>query len=218
MLIFKPLWETPHGRATFVKGIPQSCGVLDVGCGNNSPKWFKSIRPDVYYVGIDVADYNQIEAAESHADEYVLCGPEEFVEVIERYRGKMDVVVSSHNIEHCNDPAGVIRAMAEALKPGGGLYLAFPCEESVRFPRRGGCLNFFDDVTHKGPPNWLEILKLLTSYNLQILFKSKRYRPCPLWIKGLLLDPLSAFRREVLTDGSTWAFYGFESVIWATKT
>jgi len=34
---------------------------------------------------------------------------------------------------------------------------------------------------------------------------------------GLVYEPLSAIRKEVLRNGATWALYGFESVIWARR-
>jgi hypothetical protein len=49
---------------------------------------------------------------------------------------RMDAVISSHNLEHCDDPAAVRDSMVVALRPGSSLFLAFPCEESVRVPRR----------------------------------------------------------------------------------
>ena len=136
---------------------------------------------------------------------------------IERYEGTMDAIISCHNLEHCNEPSKVLKAMVAALKPGGILYLSFPCEESVHFPRRGGCLNFYDDTTHKEVPSWSNTLETLQGANCRIVFKRKRYRPYPLWLKGLFLEPLSAFRREVIPGGVTWALYGFESVIWCVS-
>ena len=46
--------------------------MLDVGCGNNSPRIAKSIRPDIYYVGVDVGDYNQENGSIECADEYIV--------------------------------------------------------------------------------------------------------------------------------------------------
>jgi SAM-dependent methyltransferase len=206
-----------RGKRSFVHAIPRDGRVLDVGCGNNSPQWFKTVRPDLYYVGIDVGNYNQALDPSRFADNYVLCGPDEFAGRIEAFRGQMDAVVSAHNLEHCDEPDRVLRAMVNALRPGGKLYLAFPCEESVGFPHRGGCLNFYDDATHKTVPSWNNTLIDIQSAGAVVEFAAKRYRRLPLVLRGLLLEPLSAYRRCTIPDGSTWALYGFESVIWAAK-
>jgi SAM-dependent methyltransferase len=214
----KPLWETVRGRATFLSSLEINVHVLDVGCGNNSPAYFKWLRPDFHYTGIDVGDYNQSGDPKAVADEYIIVRPEEFAVAIERCKDSMDAVVSAHNLEHCDEPQRVLIAMADALKLGGRLYLSFPCEQSVGFPNRAGSLNFYDDGTHTAaPPVWQEVLDTLTSRGCHFDFRAKRYRPFPLALKGLMLEPISALRRQVIDDGSTWALYGFESVIWATK-
>ena len=151
----KPLWETTRGKTTFLKSLRENASVLDVGCGNNSPVNFKFLRPDFRYIGIDVGDYNQVFDPKSVADEYLVVAPNEFASAVERYEGVMDGVVSAHNLEHCNEPRRVLVAMANALKIGGRMYLSFPCERSVYFPKRAGCLNFYDDNTHTvAPPVW----------------------------------------------------------------
>jgi hypothetical protein len=72
----KPLWETAKGRTTFLKSLKENASVLDVGCGNNSPIYFKSLRPDFRYIGIDVGDYNQLSDPRSIADEYLVVPPQ----------------------------------------------------------------------------------------------------------------------------------------------
>ncbi|NLP61670.1 class I SAM-dependent methyltransferase [Paraburkholderia sacchari] len=208
--------EPIHGKGSFIRALPRSGRVLDVGCGNGSPAFFRSMRPDIYYVGVDVDDCNQPGDPSEHADEYVVCPPKEFAATLESYAGQMDAVVSTHNLEHCDEPERVIDAMVSALRPGGRLYLAFPCEESVHFPKRAGCLNFFDDRTHQRVPSWRSTLEALSARGCEFEFKAKRYRPCPLWIRGLLFEPVSMLRRQVI-PGATWALYGFESVIWVRK-
>jgi SAM-dependent methyltransferase len=209
------IWKSRRGKGTFVRAIPERGRVLDVGCGNDSPRWFKHARPDLYYVGIDIEDYHQSAGGTGLADEYVLTTPSAFAGQIGRYRGQMDAVVSSHNLEHCEQPQAVLASMLGALKPGGRLYLSFPCEESVSFPRRGGCLNFYDDSTHRRVPSWKDTLQTIEQAGFDITYAAKRYRPPLLAAIGLLLEPLSAWRREVIRNGATWALYGFESVIWA---
>lgn len=206
-----------RGKDAFIKKIVAGGQVLDVGCGNNSPFQFKSQRPDLFYVGLDVVDYNQTRAPNHYADRYILTSPEEFASTINSYSLKCDAVVCSHNLEHCLHPQAVLEAMLEALKPGGSLYLAFPCEASVDFPKRRGCLNFHDDATHRMPPEYEKVLATIKSTGLTTEFSCRRYRPLILCFLGLILEPVSWALKTNMPLGSTWALYGFESIIWASR-
>lgn len=207
----------PRGKLAFLKSLPAGAQVLDVGCGNNSPRDAKVLRPDLVYTGLDVGDYNQQDSIR-YADAYIVVPPAEFAGAIAVHEGRMDAVVSSHNLEHCDDPAAVLQAMVRALRPGGSLYLAFPCEASVRFPKRRGSLNFFDDATHnKAPPVWKEVLDTLRAHGVSLLRAHRRYRPWVLAGVGLGLEPLAWILGRNMPAGSTWALYGFESVIWGRR-
>lgn len=174
------------------------------------------LRPDLAYTGLDVGDYRQ-EDSIRYADAYIVVPPAEFAGAIRAQEGRMDAVVSSHNLEHCDDPAAVLDAMVRALRPGGRLYLAFPCDASVRFPKRRGTLNFFDDATHKAPPGWERVLETLRARDVTLSFASCRYRPWLLAGLGLALEPLGWLLGRNMPAGSTWALYGFESVIWGRR-
>jgi SAM-dependent methyltransferase len=202
-----------HGFRAFTFSLARGARLLDVGCGNNSPFRVKSQRPDLYYIGLDVGDYNQ--TLPVLANRYIVVPAAAFVAEIDKLAGTLDAVISAHNIEHCDDPSAVIRAMTSALKPGGRLYMSFPCEQSVRFPNRRGCLNFFDDPTHQHVPRFGDIQDWLRGAGFDIEFAKQRHRPPVLWLLGAFLEPLSRLRGNVMPG--TWGFYGFESVIWARK-
>lgn len=209
-------WLRPRGKLAFLKLLPPGASVLDVGCGNNSPRDAKVLRPDLVYTGLDVGDYNQQDSLR-YADTYILVPPAEFANAISAHEGRMDAVVSSHNLEHCDDPAAVLDAMVAALRPGGRLFLGFPCEESVRFPSRRGTLNFFDDATHKTVPAWESVMGTLGALGLTLVYARQRYRPWLLASLGLALEPLSWLLGRNMPTGSTWALYGFESIIWGRR-
>ena len=206
-------WLRPRGKLAFLKSLPPGARVLDVGCGNNSPRDAKVLRPDLVYTGLDIGDYNQQDSIR-YADAYILVSPAEFAGAICAHGGLMDAVVSSHNLEHCDDPVAVLDAMVAALRPGGRLFLAFPCEESVRFPRRRGSLNFFDDGSHTAIPDWKQVLNTLRTRGVTLDYVCKRYRPTLPASLGLALEPLGWLLRRNMPGGSTWALYGFESIIW----
>ena len=203
-------------KVAFIKSLPQGACVLDVGCGNNGPTRFKALRPDLYYVGIDVSDYNQTEKDYGAADEYIKCEPDSFAEQISELGQRFDAIVSSHNLEHCNNPQKTISAICKVLKVNGLLFLAFPSENTVRFPKRRGTLNFYDDPTHIWVPNWNEILKILDINGLEMLILKKNYRPIIHFVLGVVLEPVSIIMKRVFPG--TWALWGFESVIWAKKS
>jgi hypothetical protein len=107
--------------------------------------------------------------------------------------------------------------MVKSLRPGGKLYLSFPCEKSVTFPSRRGTLNFYDDKTHLTVPEFKKIISALQAHGLKIEYASQRYRPILFFSIGLLFEPISRLLNRMAPYGATWAFYGFESIIWAKR-
>lgn len=206
-----------RGKDSFIRALNPKVRVLDVGCGNDSALEIKSVRPDFYYIGIDVGDYNQTVPVRQIADQYILTPSKDFDATISQFRGCVDAVISSHNLEHCENPGTVLRAMCQSLKLGGRMYLAFPCEKSVSFPHRKGTLNFYDDETHQSCPSYTGVLNVLKEEGLDIEFCSQMYRPLLLALAGILLEPISSASKRVMPARSTWALYGFETIIWSKK-
>lgn len=99
--------------------------LLDVGCGNNSVKSVKDNNPKCYYIGLDVGDYNLNSKNKALMEEYIVTSPENFAQEIEKRKDSIDVIISNHNIEHCNEPERVLEGMINALKPGGGYFSGF---------------------------------------------------------------------------------------------
>jgi SAM-dependent methyltransferase len=205
-------------KKSFILKLPDGAKIFDIGCGNNSPGYFKKLRPDLYYVGIDIADCNQSASSLSVADCYIKTTPEKFAyEILQQKKTAFDAIVSAHNLEHCLEPDDVVRSICEVLRPGGSLYLSFPAEASVRFPHRRQTLNFYDDPSHRSPPKWSQVCELLDNAGMEIIFKKQHYRPFMLFLIGLIYEPYAAITHGVSPYNATWALYGFESVIWASK-
>ena len=119
-----------YSRNNFYKIIDKKGYLLDVGCGNNSPYIMKSMFPDIYYTGIDIGDYNQ--TAPNLADEYIIADPNKFADTILNLDKKYDTVISSHNLEHCND-------REKTLEAGCNEYVTKP----VDFARLIGLIETF---------------------------------------------------------------------------
>lgn len=204
----------PYGKFSFVSRLRRDASILDVGCGNNSPFWTKQVLPDCIYTGIDVGNYNQ--TSPNLADRYSIVPPEEFTGKIAENKSCFDAVISSHNLEHCNDRDGTLRAIMDSLKNGGLLFLSFPSENSVNFPRRPGTLCYYDDPTHLGePPHFDSIVETLRRNGFDILFSSGNYKPTIDWLFGFFMESRSRRRNFVLRG--TRSYYGFDAVIWAKK-
>jgi len=208
----------PYGKYGFVrKMVPFGGRLLDAGCGD-SPPLFKRLRPDIYYVGLDVCEYNGAGGAQC-ADEYIICNPEEFAGMIGSRECEFDAVISCHNIEHCDDPWGTLEAMVKSLKPGGLLYIATPDVASVGFPRnrRHESLNFYGDSTHKEPLRFEDVINRLSAISMSKIRYIKRYRPIILFIFGLLYEPIARLTNRGTPFLGSWALYGFEDVYIAKK-
>jgi SAM-dependent methyltransferase len=204
----------PRGKLNFIESLPHGARVLDVGCGNNSPVVTKRQRPDLYYVGLDVEDCRQDEGSIEKADRYIIAEPTKFAEAIDALDRNFGAVISCHNLEHCFEPEAVLEAMLRRLAPQGRLYTCFPCEASVNFPSRAGCLNFFDDPTHaQNPPDYLRVQQIIREAGFEITFATARYRPLLRTVMGALVEPASAALKRKLRG--TWALYGFETVVCA---
>lgn len=207
----------PRGREAFLRTVARGGQLLDVGCGNDSPYQIKTTRPDIFYVGLDVGDYHQTGASLECADKYIVTPPAGFHGEIEKFSGQMDAIISNHNIEHCDRPGDVVNAMLSALRPGGRIYMAFPCAESVSFPSRQGSLNFYDDPTHRTVPDLAGILAATAGSGCRVEFLARQYRPAVPRFFGFLLEPFSRWRGRLLPFNCTWALYGFETILWISR-
>ncbi len=207
----------PFGKIYFLNSLSANSCILDVGCGNNSSYTVKRVQPNCHYTGIDISDYNLSKPL--LADNYIITDSQSFADTIKN-SGLFDAVISSHNLEHCNDRPSVLEAMLNVLKSDGKIFLSFPCEESINFDSRGGpglgTLNYYDDQSHVlPPPVFDEVINQLVTSGFRILYSSKRYSPRILWTLGFLLEFYSKIMGRCVVG--TWEYHGFESIIIAEK-
>jgi len=207
-----------HGKVAFISKLPQKAKLFDVGCGNASSNKIKYIRPDLYYIGIDICEYNPANNIKEIADEIIITSPEKFHIEIENRKNHFDAILSAHNLEHCNEPTKVMNAMIESLKKGGVLYLSFPSDVSVNFPSDKIIgLNFFDDPTHNQVINFRDTINYLKSNEMQIIYSAHQYKSFLFYVLGLIVEPFRRLFNIHISTAATWAYWGFESIIIAKK-
>jgi 2-polyprenyl-3-methyl-5-hydroxy-6-metoxy-1,4-benzoquinol methylase len=204
----------PYCKVSFLLKVKPNSNLLDVGCGNNSVKLIKSLATNVNYTGIDVGDYNLDPAVKKDINKYIVCKPSEFSNEIKKI-GLYDYVISSHNLEHCDDWQATVRSMCLATIQNGMIYIATPSEKSIDFPNRAGTLNFFDDKTHKLPINFMRLKEILKENDMEVIYEKNCHNTKITKILGFLQEMKSRKLNRVLTF--TWAYWGFESIIWAKK-
>ena len=209
---------SPNVKASFLQSsfLKNDLRVLDVGCGNSSVLEVKKFLPECTYVGIDVTDLNQNNSSKLLMDEYKIIDSKNFHEAIREYGPNFDLVISAHNLEHCDEPLQTLSAMLSVIKHNGYIYVSFPSKKSISFPSRKGTLNYYDDETHKKhPPDFDKIVGLIKDSGFEIKYSAKEYKPLIGSFIGLLNEPFSRYKNQVLRG--TWDYYGFQSIIQAKK-
>ena len=206
----------PRGLRSFLYTIEnKNCKILDVGCGNQSSFFLKTLKPDSTLYGIDVSDFNQSEESKGQFDRYIIERPEMFDRSIQNIEEDFEIIISNHNIEHCNDPEKTFRAMVDRTAVGGHIFIATPSICSINFPSRGGGLNFYDDPTHQKYP--VDLMKLFKSESkrLECIFYSESSKPFIWYCFGGMLEFISRKLDRILLG--TYEYYGFEQVMWLKK-
>jgi len=124
---FKPLHEINPLRLNFIDGIVGLAGkrVLDVGCGGGILSESMSVK-GATVTGIDLGE-KALKVAQLHSLEtgvkvdYQLIAVEALAaQTPESY----DVVTCMEMLEHVPDPAAVVRACAQLVKPGGSVFFS----------------------------------------------------------------------------------------------
>ncbi len=190
--------------------------LLDIGAGNHSPKKTKMIFPNCEYYGLDkTKDYNYDETDFSLMKEfYELDLTELNFNIIQD--DFFDVIVMSHIIEHLTNGDLVIEHLIPKLKKGGFFYLEYPCFRSTKLPSMKGCLNFFDDPTHKRIYNLKEIYNLFLSKGVFPVVGGTRRNLIRIFLTPFLI-PLRILKYGHLLGSDFWDLFGFAEYVIAKK-
>lgn len=184
--------------------------ILDVGCGNHSPRYFKTGFPGCHYVGVDQTVYSNTPDEMRMMDRFIEADLEvsELEEVPDR---SFDLIVLSHVLEHLRRGLEVLRVLRRKLRDGGIFFLAFPNPESVNFPHRDGSLNFYDDPTHVTLVDESALVRLLREIGAEVVYIRTTRRPVHLC---LMLGRIAAAPLlGPVMGGALWDLYGFERVV-----
>jgi hypothetical protein len=129
--------------------------VLDVGCGNHSPRVTKQFFPDCEYHGVDRMRWNCDDEDVQAAARIFWCDLDSAHEVSQIPDRQYRVILCSHVLEHLRHPYELLSELVKKLSPGGALYIEVPSARSLKLPAAAsgrwgikGCLNYYDDPTH----------------------------------------------------------------------
>ena len=124
---FKPLHEINPLRLAYIDGIAKLAGrtVLDVGCGGGI---LSEALADAgaTVTGIDLAD-RSLSVAKLHlleSGKQVEYRKVAVEDLAAEQPGHYDVVTCMEMLEHVPDPASIVRACAQLIKPGGHVFFS----------------------------------------------------------------------------------------------
>jgi SAM-dependent methyltransferase len=214
----------PHRIAAIRGRVPagRPC-ILDVGCGNHSPRITKTYLPTCEYHGVDNRRWNRDSADDRALDRLFDIDLEIPGALDEVPDGAYDAVICSHVLEHLSDPCGVVVHLARKVKPGGVLYAETPSPRSLTLPRAAngwmgirGSLNFHDDDSHKQLVDLGRVAAALEKDG----FEARGPRRCLLWRRVMFL-PLYVIATLVVKGfvpaSVVWDVTGFAASVTATR-
>ena len=162
------LYWRSHPRFNFFKYMgSESAKLLDIGANQGAlhfwRKWEIPNRQDLKLYGVDL----QIGKYAEQYEEFKVCNLDEndfpFPDK------SMDLIYSTHVIEHLKNPGKVASNIFRCLKKGGFCYIEVPNHNSLLVPSKkefldqgvqAGTTNFYDDPTHLHPYSSAEIWEL----------------------------------------------------------
>ena len=202
-------------KENFIKSLSKNSHVLDIGCGNISPKVFFAISNAKYY-GIDITKNNKYFKGNGL---FYSSSSHQFVKDIKHVLDKhpIDTILSNHNLEHCEDWKKQIEIIVK-MKKIKRVFFAFPSSSSINLPKsKSGNLNFYQDKTHISVPDIDYISSLMKSNNWNFKVCVREYKPLFPYFVGFLWHPIFLLTGRQSPLYGTYSFLGFESVIWAFR-
>ena len=164
--------------------------ILDVGCGNHSSRVAKTYFPACQYHGVDKQRWNWNGEDDKYADRIYNLDLDQPGVMAQIPDGQYDAVICSHVLEHLSQSYEVVPELVRKVKCGGIIYIEVPSERSLTLPKaqRGwwglrGCLNFYDDDSHKTMVSLSRVAHILENNGCHVL----RLGRCWMWRRVLFL-------------------------------
>jgi len=169
----------------FVRDLPLDLRVLDAGCGDG---FFLGILRDLGFanvIGVDISEV-RVKACRDKGLEARCLPVEQCADL-----GAFDLVLLMDVLEHVPDPAVALRAVHQALTPGGILYLNVPVCDSFRLRCERVLLRRTRlqqsaawDETHRHAWSARELNRLLTERGFELV-SGRHYSNRPLFPRRL---------------------------------
>ncbi len=198
--------------------------VLDIGCGNHSPTLTKRHFPKCRYSAADCLRWNLDENDDRATDAFYHVDLNDPDQMDRLPREAFDVVLCSHVLEHTERPYEIIARLPRLLKPGGKVFIEVPSRRSLHLPRARngwcgirGCLNFFDDPTHKTMIDLRLAAASFEAAGLEIVRRGRRF----LWRRVLLLPAYvlaGIVLRGYIPASVVWDVTGFAEILVARRS
>lgn len=212
----------PHFKIIDEKFGNKEFKLLDVGCGPNSVRLFKTLFPNVEYYGIDFMNEMITPNIKTKMNGYyeLDLNDASLEDLQDNY---FDCVVASHVIEHLTDSIHLIERLAKKIKPGGFIFIEYPGLRSTKIistskiPFVKGTLNFYDDKTHVHIYDRQTIVEKLNSTGFRILKNDYRKNYFYLFLTPLILPYRFISNGFFLRGSDLWDFTGFAEIVYARK-
>lgn len=154
------LYFTFHPRTSFLKTLPASSRVVDIGAGDGTPSvfrgWPQPTRQDLELYAYSIEKGQRFDDFSGYEISDWNVSPPDF-------DGKrFDAVVCAHFIEHISEPASFVDWCRRKLEPDARIYLEWPSPASLDLPPRAELeklgvplmvSRFDDDHTHRALPD-----------------------------------------------------------------
>lgn len=195
-----------------------SCILLDIGCGNNSPSITTATFPEIEYWGLDKEEYNLSDKdVEILADKFIKIDLSLQTSLLKEKLpyDYYDFIIMGHIVEHLDNGLEIIDILCSKLKTGGGIYIEFPSAKSLSLPSAPGTLNFCDDNTHVRVYTIQEIANVLLKNRFKIIKAGTRRSLINLFIFPIHIVIKLLQRKPYAV--ALWDVFGFAEFVYAEK-
>ncbi len=142
---FRPIHMGPWLRIVYFKKNLKKAGrpgaILDAGCGRGFYSFYLAgVFPDAAIAGYDIKRQKEWEKNSNSR----LIFKEKDLNLLDE-QDSYDLIISIDSLEHIPGNRRIMEKFYKALKDGGHLYLAIPCEDNERYIFPKGWFKKFDE-------------------------------------------------------------------------